>query len=1233
VAIGALSGAALEGVIAAARATRAALAARREARAVGAAQQAPTPSLAASAAAEAGPDALRRVPRTPIPGTFPRVVHQGVTDIRALPDHAAAKAGDLAAASRLVDGVYDPGRAAVLRPLAEGNAAPPLLVPVMPPDPTGRNVLPLAYARRLAADLGWQVDTGIVRQDTARRTDASGLGRVVSGARFEGAVVPGRRYVLVDDVVTQGGTLADLRAFIESRGGQVVAATALQAPGVNSRLAIPADILADLRRRAGAAENLWRELTGFGFDALTESEARMLARFGDAQALSEAIREELGRQGVARYVQQQTLAEAAGVAPNAARDVLIVGDPLRPLVEMGPRGDPARRLAEGMGATSDAALGVDAVTAARGLVAGSAQPVEQVANSAALRSAGDVGPVFINWGRIQSGEDVQAVLRDMAEAYRPAINEAAGGVQTNEATRQLADQLGLTVEQLLSRQQGEVWNAATATAARDLYVASGQRLLEAARAAAAPGAGALEAAAFRRMMGLHYAIQAQVLGARREAGRAVQAWAIPARAGGAQMRMIEDLLESSGGVDTAQAMARRLAILADNLPAEEVARAVGQFTNRGAFGRILEAIQQVWINALLSSPATHLANIFGNTLNIPLSLMERATQAGVGAVRGGEDAALAGEAPVMIYALLTGFRDALRLAARTYGDDGQEVARLIGRQDLPRQGAISSQAWGVDAGSGLGRALDFVGHEVVSAPGRAMGAEDAFFKSIIYRMELHAQALRHAVREAPRRADGTADPEAVGRIMGEVMRAPPEAVQRAAADEALYRTFNRQAGPIAQRLLMLRNSDSAGWNLFMATVLPFIRTPANLISYSLERTPLAPVVGQWRADVEAGGARRDAALARVALGSLILAHTFQMAEAGLITGSGPDDPREREALQRTGWQPYSLRIGDTYVSFNRLDPFGFLFGAMGDLHELLTRRDLGEREEVEARRLIAGFTSFLSDALMERTYFSGLANLMQAFDADRGGLGPYLDRTAGSLLVPGIFAAAGAVADPNAYDRGQGWLTQRLGSLMNAEAIPRRNIWGEALRRPGVDELGRVGAALTPVRISSMGSRPIDREIARLGMGLQGVDTNGTVVLGGATVNLRELNPRALDRLRVLFGNELKLPGMGNLGLADALDEMVQGRGPMGAAYLRASDEGRERAIRETAQRYRAAARAALLADPQFRDVAEFVARAAQRENAGRGEVPVPSLDRLQDPEGRNRTSRERQRADPPAMR
>jgi hypothetical protein len=465
------------------------------------------------------------------------------------------------------------------------------------------------------------------------------------------------------------------------------------------------------------------------------------------------------------------------------------------------------------------------------------------------------------------------------------------------------------------------------------------------------------------------------------------------------------------------------------------------------------------------------------------------------------------------------------------------------------------------------------------------------------------------------------------------MRAPPEAVQRAAADEALYRTFNRQAGPIAQRLLMLRNSDSAGWNLFMATVLPFIRTPANLISYSLERTPLAPVVGQWRADVAAGGARRDAALARVALGSLILAHTFQMAEAGLITGSGPDDPREREALQRTGWQPYSLRIGNTYVSFNRLDPFGFLFGAMGDMHELLTRRDLGEREEVEARRLMAGFTSFLSDALLERTYFSGLANLMQAFDADRGGLGPYLDRTAGSLLVPGIFAAAGAVADPTAYDRGQGWLTQRLGSLMNAEAIPRRNIWGEAQRRPGVDELGRVGAAITPVRISSMGSRPIDREIARLGMGLQGVDTNGTVVLGGATVNLRELNPRALDRLRVLFGNELKLPGMGNLGLADALDEMVQGRGPMGAAYLRASDEGRERAIRETAQRYRAAARAALLADPQFRDVAEFAARAAQRGNAGRGEVPLPSLDRLQDPDGRNRTSRERARSEPVTVR
>ena len=66
------------------------------------------------------------------------------------------------------------------------------------------------------------------------------------------------------------------------------------------------------------------------------------------------------------------------------------------------------------------------------------------------------------------------------------------------------------------------------------------------------------------------------------------------------------------------------------------------------------------------------------------------------------------------------------------------------------------------------------------------------------------------------------------------------------------------------------NMRNAGgpWNP-LTFVLPFVRTPVNIARYAFERTPFAPLVGQWRADIAAGGARADLALARMSTGTAI----------------------------------------------------------------------------------------------------------------------------------------------------------------------------------------------------------------------------------------------------------------------------------------------------------------------------------------------------------------------------
>ena len=55
-------------------------------------------------------------------------------------------------------------------------------------------------------------------------TGADGFSRLARPAEFVGVVQAGCEYVLVDDFVGMGGTRANLKGYIESKGGRVLAA-------------------------------------------------------------------------------------------------------------------------------------------------------------------------------------------------------------------------------------------------------------------------------------------------------------------------------------------------------------------------------------------------------------------------------------------------------------------------------------------------------------------------------------------------------------------------------------------------------------------------------------------------------------------------------------------------------------------------------------------------------------------------------------------------------------------------------------------------------------------------------------------------------------------------------------------------------------------------------------------------------------------------------------------------
>ncbi len=207
-------------------------------------------------------------------------------------NNAAAKAGDEVAALRLALELVD---MKMLKAVHDAAGNSPIFVPVISVEATGRNKIPLAVSEVLASRLGASTTTEIVQVDSPKRTAMDGLDRLLSAPEFDGEVIPGASYVLVDDTITQGGTFASLASHILDNGGKISAVVALTGKQYSAKIEPSTELLGQVRDQYGDVESDFRSATGYGFDALTQSEARYLAKHNDAQSVRNRIIE-AGRQ-------------------------------------------------------------------------------------------------------------------------------------------------------------------------------------------------------------------------------------------------------------------------------------------------------------------------------------------------------------------------------------------------------------------------------------------------------------------------------------------------------------------------------------------------------------------------------------------------------------------------------------------------------------------------------------------------------------------------------------------------------------------------------------------------------------------------------------------------------------------------------------------------------------------------------------------------------------------------
>ena len=88
----------------------------------------------------------------------------------------------------------------------------------------GINMIPAAFAAKFSA-AGMTVEDDIIAITNVSHTGASDIARLSRRMRFDGEVTKGASYIILDDFITSGAELRDMRDYISSKGGNVVMIT------------------------------------------------------------------------------------------------------------------------------------------------------------------------------------------------------------------------------------------------------------------------------------------------------------------------------------------------------------------------------------------------------------------------------------------------------------------------------------------------------------------------------------------------------------------------------------------------------------------------------------------------------------------------------------------------------------------------------------------------------------------------------------------------------------------------------------------------------------------------------------------------------------------------------------------------------------------------------------------------------------------------------------------------
>ena len=347
-------------------------------------------------------------------------------------------------------------------------------------------------------------------------------------------------------------------------------------------------------------------------------------------------------------------------------------------------------------------------------------------------------------------------------------------------------------------------------------------------------------------------------------------------------------------------------------------------------------------------------------------------------------------------------------------------------------------------------------------PSRFLMAEDEFFKQLNFRAFAKAEIWEEGTRAGKtgvqlqkfmdRRFKQVTDllmnESKTGKYSNKTLD-----LYRRAREFSAQSTFTEQ---LAEGSLTKGMQTIINQHPYLRQILPFIRTPANILKQTAQMTPFLKEMGEipiagnalknmkWYQEHVAEMTSDNLAVAarargKAKLGGILWASAGMLAAAGnnpnadvAITGGGSPNFRINKQLLDTGWQPYSFRFRisekesqkyaetgkayevinidqDTkyvrgadgklkfkYVSYKRLDPWSNFFSLAADIAQV---RGYLNPEDERGQQLVDVAKVALGRNLVEKSYLQGITEFIEMFNRPDG-LQRYLARRLAAVTNP-----------------------------------------------------------------------------------------------------------------------------------------------------------------------------------------------------------------------------------------